>query len=81
MKTVIVRTSEKFLATPLHLNEIENETHFLFNCHHYSDTRKKFFNEINDIYPNVNNADPFVCRTVAAYIYDSMLKRQLMMLI
>ena len=73
-------------------NQIEDESHFLFSCKHYHDTRKKYFDEINDKYRNFtdldniskimflfNNVDPFVCRTIAAYIYDSMLNRQSML--
>ena len=73
-------------------NQIEDESHFLFSCEHYHDTRKKYFDEINDKYRNFNdldniskimflfnNVDPFVCRTIAAYIYDSMLNRQSML--
>ena len=68
-----------------HSNEIEDELHFLFSCHHYNDIRKKYLAEINDRYQNLNDldntskilflfnsVDPFVCRTIAAYIYDSI---------
>ena len=74
-------------------NQIEDDSHFLFPCEHYNDTRNNFFDEINDLkYRNFNdldkiskimvffnNVDPFVCRTIAAYIYDSMLNRQSML--
>ena len=76
-----------------HLNEIEDELHFLFSCHHYNDIRKKFFTEINIRYQNFNDldnnskilflfnsVDPFVCRTIAAYIYDLMLIQQSMLI-
>ena len=68
-----------------HSNEIEDELHFLFYFHHYNDIRKKYFAEINVRYQNLNDldntskilflfnsVDPFVCRTIAAYIYDSI---------
>ena len=77
------------ICTFCNLNEIEDESHFLFTCHHHKNLRTKYFNEINDKYQNFNNldtnskilflfnsADPFVCRTTAAYIYNSMLNRQ-----
>ena len=54
------------------------------------DIRKKYFAEINDRYHNFNDLDDisklsflfnsvdrFICRTTAAYINDSMLKRKL----
>ena len=88
------KTPENLRICPLcHLNEIEDELQFLFSCHHYNDIRKKFFTEINIRYQNFNDldnnskilflfnsVDPFVCRTIAAYIYDSMLIRQSMLI-
>ena len=59
----------------------------------HNDIRKTFFNKINVRYQYFNdldnnskilflfnNVDPFVCRTIAAYIYDSMLIRQSMLI-
>ena len=84
------KTPENLRICPLcHSDEIEDKLHFLFSCHHYNDIRKKCFDEINDKYQNFNDlyniskilflfnsVDPFICRTIAACIYDSMLKRK-----
>ena len=32
-------------------NQIENETHFLFDCSKYSSQRRKFLNRINEFIP------------------------------
>ena len=69
--------------------EIENETHFLFYCIAYNDIRMKFFKEMSDKYPVFdkfddmekivflfNNVDPFICRSVAAFVTACMDRRE-----
>ena len=68
--------------------EIENETHIL-KCNAYNDIRDEYFKEITDRYPAFdkfnnmtkiiflfNNVDPFICRSVAAYVNTCMDKRK-----
>ena len=70
-------------------SEIENETHFLYKCNAQHDIRDKYFKEITDRYPvfdtfnNMtkivflfNNVDPFICRSVAAYVDTCLDQRK-----
>ena len=63
---------------------IENETHFLFRCKLYNQIRNTLYNNIESRYQSftkmntkdallflLNNVDPFVCKNVAYFIYES----------
>ena len=63
---------------------IENETHFLFRCKLYNQIRNTLYNNIESGYQSLtkmntkhvvlflfNNVDPFVCKNVAYFIYES----------
>ena len=65
-----------------HLNEVENELHFILHCHLYDNLRSKFFEDktrkypyLNDFYDNskiifFNNVNPTICRlTVASHAF------------
>ena len=62
---------------------------FLPECNAYNDIRDKYLKEITDRYPvfdtfnNMvkiiflfNNVEPFICRSVAAYVNTYMSKRK-----
>ena len=66
-------------------NEIENESHVLFSCIVYNNFRSKFFDDVIQKYNSFkdldvnskilflfNSIDPFICRSVAAFIFDIM---------
>ena len=66
-------------------NEVENERHVMFSCTLYDTLRNKFFDEIitkynffndSDVKSKslflFNNIDPFICKSVAAFIFDIM---------
>ena len=66
-------------------NEVENECHVVFSCTLYDTLRNKFFDEIinkynffNDLDVKskilflFNNIDPFICKSVAAFIFEIM---------
>ena len=70
---------------------IENETHFLFRCKLYNQIRNTLYNNIESKYQNFtnmntmdavlflfNNVDPFVCKNVAYFIYESFRIRDAM---
>ena len=72
-----------------HLDEVENELHFILNCHLYDNLRSKFFEDIIRKYPHFNdfddnskifflfnNVDPTICRLTAADIHSCMNYRQ-----
>ena len=72
-----------------HLDEVENELHFILNCHLYDNLRSKFFEDIIRKYPHFNDfddiskifflfnyVDPTICRLTAAYIHSCMNYRQ-----
>ena len=76
-----------------HSNEIENEPHFLFSCTWYDSIRLKFFNEITDKYSLFrelditskilflcNSIDPAICRSTAAFIFQTMSLRHKILL-
>ena len=65
-------------------NEIENESHVLFSCIVYNNFRSTFFDDVTQKYNSFkdllddnskilflfNSIDPFICRSVAAFIFD-----------
>ena len=67
------------------LNEVENESHVMLTCTFYNKLRSKFFNEVivkfnsfkhldnnSRILFLFNSIDPFICRSVAAFIFEIM---------
>ena len=84
------KTPENLRICPFcHLNEVENETHFIFSCQLYNSLSSKFFADVNERYPIFNaldnnlkiiflfnNIDPFICRRTAAYVHLCMDLRQ-----
>jgi hypothetical protein len=86
----IPKTPENLRICPFcHLNEVENELHFILSCHLYNNLRLKFFEDINRKYHHFdvlddkskilflfNNVDPFICRLTAAFIHSCMDYRQ-----
>ena len=72
------------------LNEIENESHVMLSCTFYNKLRSKFFDEVIEnpfkdldnnsrIFSFLNSIDPFVCRSVAAFIFDIVNHRYKML--
>ena len=70
------------------LNNIKNETRVLFSCTLYNALCSNFYDEIihkynflqdfdiiSEIFFLFNNIDPFVCRSLAAFVYDVMSYR------
>ena len=66
-------------------NEAENECHVMLSCTLYDTLRNKFFDEIitkynffndSDVKSKslflFNNIDPFICKSVAAFIFEIM---------
>ena len=71
-----------------HLDEVENEYHFLFSCTFYEEIRKKIFLEIHEKYSHFNSldntskilflfnsVDPFICRSTAAFVFECTTHR------
>ena len=69
-------------------DEVENEYHFLFPCTFYEKIRKKIFLEIHEKYSHFNSVNntsktlflfnsvgPFVFRSTAAFVFESMTHR------
>ena len=67
------------------LNEVEKESHVMLTCTFYDKLRSKFFNEVivkfksfkdldnnSRIWLLFNSVDPFICRSVAAFIFEIM---------
>ena len=65
------------------MKPVENECHVMFSCTLYDTLRNKFFDEIitkydffNDLDVKskrlflFNNIDPFICKSVAAFIFE-----------
>ena len=65
------------------MKPVENECHVMFSCTLYDTLRNKFFDEIitkynffNDLDVKskllflFNNVDPFICKSVAAFIFE-----------
>ena len=76
-----------------HLNEVEHELHFLFNCSLYDSLWSNFYRNITNRYPLFNNfnnnektllifnnVDPHIYRLTAAYIHSCMEYRQKLVL-
>ena len=77
------------ICTLCQLNNIKNETRVLLSCTQYNALRSKFYDEIAhkhniffqdlDITSKIlfllNNIDPFVCRSLAAFVHDVMSYR------
>ena len=76
------------LCTLCQGKDVENESHALFSCTFYDSFRSKFFYEITgkyqffgelDINSKIlflfNSIDPFICRSVAAFVYEIMNSR------
>ena len=76
-----------------HLNKVEHELHFLFNCNLYDSLRSNFCRNIsnryllfNDFDNNektlfiFNNVDPHIYRLIASYIHSCMEYRQKLVL-
>ena len=84
------KTPENLRICPFcHLDEVENELHFIFNCTLYDSLRVTFFRKINSKYPFFNhfdsnektlflfnNVDPHIYRLTAAHIHSCMEHRQ-----
>ena len=77
------------ICTLCQLNNTENETDVLFCCTLYNALRSKLYDEIVheynffqdlDITSKIlflfNNTDPFVCRSLAAFVYEVMSYRK-----
>ena len=70
------------ICTPCQLNNIENEIHVLFSCTLYNALCLKFYDEVVhkynfqdlDITSKIlflfDNIDPFISRSLAAFVYD-----------
>ena len=79
----VPKTPEKLrICTLCQSNDGENESHALFSCALYNNFRSKFFDEITrkykffkDVSINskilflFNSIDPFICRSVAAFLF------------
>ena len=54
----VPKTPENLRICPFcHLNEVEHELHFLFNCNLYDSLRSNFCRNISNRYPPFNNFD------------------------
>ena len=73
-------------------NDIENESHVLFSCAFYNNLRSKVFDEISEKYQFFkvldlnskilflfNSIDPFICRSVASFVFHIMNFRHKML--
>ena len=79
----VPKTPEKLrICTLCQSNDVENESHVLFSCALYNNFRSKFFDEITGKYKFFkdlsinskilflfNDIDPFICRSVAAFVF------------
>ena len=74
------------------LNEVDNESHVMLSCTFYNKLRSKFFNEViekrnsfKDLDNNsrilflLNSIYPFICRSVAGFIFHIMNHRYKML--
>ena len=65
---------------------IENEYHFLFDCHKYEDHRRVFYRKIETLYPNFLELEPDsrfailmnadIVRDTAKFVYEAFCFRQ-----
>ena len=74
--------------------DIENETHFLYQCKHYDKIRNNLYNDITSQYKQFrdlnlkdktlflfNNVDPFVCKKFAYFIFKAFEMRNTVLII
>ena len=85
-RQTVPKTPEKLrICTSCQSNDVENESHVLFSCALYNNFRSKFFDEITGKYKFFkdlsinskilflfNSIDPFICRSVAAFLFVVM---------
>ena len=90
----VPKTPENLRICPFcHLNEVEHELHFLFNCNLYDSLRSNFYRNISNGYRLFNNfdnngktlfisdnVDLHIYRLTAAYIHSCMEYRQKLVL-